>query len=518
MDLTRVISSSAVLATLMFSTTLFSQTPGYFKDIFSDGGVNLTSNMYMDAIELLGLSVEYFATSDVVTQTEVMISDEMDTNGHLLYPDGAPRFRMIYTHGGTAGNHGYSLGEIGRDRVRTFYANGGSYAGSCAGAYIASLHYEETWLHPPYYHIWPGRTHSTGILDSYTGHHIPADSPLLDYFDFGNDFYVANVRHNGGCWARENLDFPSNTEVLTRYDAHQLSLDMHQKASTWAYKPDTTQGRIVVTGSHPETAWAGERLNMMQAILLYALDGVGNPTVKASLENGESRTMDLYAEDSLPAYTRIGDKQYHHFTISLPPGTSDLNIELDVEAGFAFNLYANPGSFAFEDSALYESLNGGTNHILNISPEESGLWFIGVECATTVDDFYYSYSGQTEVLNGVGYDITATWNTVGVDGRMASPSSFALYPNYPNPFNPSTSINYELPDAGWVSLVVYDMNGRETARIIDEPAIGGSHSVTWLAQDQYGKSLEAGIYLYEMNFTGSRGEQFREVRKFTLLK
>lgn len=501
-----------------YASTLLAQTPGFFKDIFSDGGVSLTSRLYMDAPELLGLSIEYLCTSDDSVQSEVMISNDSDTNGHLLYPDGSPRFRMIYTNGGSATGHGMSLGLDGRERVRTFYEMGGSYTGSCAGAFIASLHYDETGSHTPYYRIWPGRTHRTGVIDSYTGHNLPVDSPLLDYFNFGNDRFIDNVRHNGGCWAREDLDFPPETEILSRYDAHQISWDMHDKASTWAYKPDTNQGRIVVTGSHPESAWDGEILNMMQAILIYALDGVGNPVVKASLVNGETRTMDLYTEDSLPAFTRIGDKQYHHFTISIPSGTTDIAIEVNAEAGFDFNLYANPGSYAFEGAAQYVSESDGAHHILNIAPEDSGLWYIGVECATTVEDFYTSYSGHTEVLNGVAYDITATWNTVVVAEAKTLPSSFKLYQNYPNPFNPTTTINFELPSAGWVNLVVYDVNGRSVVTLIDDQRLGGRHSMKWFAHDQQGKPLRSGLYLYEMTFKDISGKSYREVQKFTLLK
>ena len=501
-----------------YTSTLLAQTPGFFKDIFSDGGVSLTSRLYMDAPELLGLSVEYLGTSDEVIQTEVMISNEFDTNGHLLYPDGSPRFRMIYTNGGSSSSHGNSLGEVGRQRVRDFYAGGGSFTGSCAGAFIASLSYQENGTHAPYYHIWPGRTHTTGLLDSYTGHNIPADSPLLDYFNFGDDHLIENVRHNGGCWARENLDFPSKTEILTRYESRHVSVEMHDKASTWAYKPDTTQGRIVVTGSHPEGAWDGEILHMMQAILLYALDGVGDPVVKASLVNGETRTMNLYSEDSLTEFIRIGDRQYHHYTISIPPGTPELSIELNTEDGFDFNLYANPGSYAFEGTAQYASESDGAHHILNIAPQDSGLWHIGVECATTVEDFYTSYSGQIEVLNGVAYDVTATWNTVGVVEVSTQPSTFELYQNYPNPFNPSTTINFELPDAGWVNLMVYDVNGREVVTLIDDQRLGGRHSMIWFATDQQGKPLRTGLYLYEMNFKDNSGKSYREVRKFTLLK
>jgi len=502
---------------LNFTSSLMAQTPGFFRDIFSDGGVHLSPNLYLDAAETSGLTIEYLGTSSIDVQDEVMISSEFDSNGHLLYPDGSPRFRMIYTNGGSSTNHGNSLGPEGRDRVRAFYAAGGSYAGSCAGAFITSLHYEDTGVHTPYYHIWPGRTGRTHLLDSYTGHAIPENSPLLNYYDFGSDHYIDNVRHNGGCWGREDLDFPPETEILTRYVVQGISV-VNGKASTWAYKPDSTKGRIVVTGSHPESASSGEILNMMQAILLYALDGVGNPVVKANLLKGEARLMNLDTEDNLPAYTRIGDRQYHHFTIDIPPGTPEVTIEMYAEPGFDFNLYANPNSYAFEGEARHTSTMSGPYHIMSFEPEESGVWYIGVECATTVDEYYATYTGQTEVLNGVAYEITASWDVVEVADELSIPFSFKLYQNYPNPFNPATTINYELPGAGWVNLVIYDIRGRQITSLTDTYFSEGSHSVNWVAQDESGRPLHSGIYLYQLTFTNQAGESHRDMRKLTLLE
>ncbi|NQV16481.1 T9SS type A sorting domain-containing protein, partial [bacterium] len=483
---------------MLIASASFAQTPGYYKDIFSDGGAYLTSMTYLAAAENLELSVEYLYTSDVDVQNGVMVGDEIDSNGHLLYPDGAPRFRIIYTNGGTATNHGTSLGEIGRERVRTFYGNGGSYSGSCAGAFLASIHYEETGINNAYYHFWPGRTTTTGLLDAYTGHFIPERSQLLNYFDFGGDLYIENVRHNGGCYANEQIDYPAETEVLLRYD--NPGWEMHEKASVWAYKPSSLEGagsgRIVVTGSHPEFIEDGERLDLMQAILLYALDGSGLPRIKAELNNAGTRSMDLFAEDSLPEFTRIGDKQYHHFTLSVPVEASSLTIQLSAEAGFDFNLYANPGDFAFQGSAQFTSSSEGAEHVLEVPVVESGLWYIGVECASTVESFNFIYYGITEVLNGVAYDITATWDTevVGIAGWSDSPSGYELYPNYPNPFNPTTTISYDLPEVSAVRLTVFDVSGREVTTLEQSQKPPGYYEVHWNGLDQSGNPVSTGVY------------------------
>ena len=121
--------------------------------------------------------------------------------------------------------------------------------------------------------------------------------------------------------------------------------------------------------------------------------------------------------------------------------------------------------------------------------------------------------------DGVDMGAGAECMIVDIDPELAIvPQQFELYQNYPNPFNPSTTINFELPGAGWVTLAVYDITGREVATLIDDQRLGGRHSMKWFAKDRQGKLLVTGIYLYEMNFIDSQGKQFREVRKFTLLK
>ena len=109
--------------------------------------------------------------------------------------------------------------------------------------------------------------------------------------------------------------------------------------------------------------------------------------------------------------------------------------------------------------------------------------------------------------------------TLAVDPALGLlPHQFELYQNFPNPFNPSTSINFNLPADGQVNLVIYDLRGRLVNTLIDGEKTSGSHSLNWLALDQQGKPLETGIYLYEMKFTDRSGKQFRDVRKLTLLK
>ena len=82
--------------------------------------------------------------------------------------------------------------------------------------------------------------------------------------------------------------------------------------------------------------------------------------------------------------------------------------------------------------------------------------------------------------------------TVGTENEEL-PTEVALSQNYPNPFNPQTTIDYALPKAGDVSLIVYDMLGREVDVLLDGPQAAGRHTVRFGANH-----LPNGTYVYRL--------------------
>jgi flagellar hook assembly protein FlgD len=84
----------------------------------------------------------------------------------------------------------------------------------------------------------------------------------------------------------------------------------------------------------------------------------------------------------------------------------------------------------------------------------------------------------------------------------------ALHPNFPNPFNPSTVIGYQLPEAGSVSIQVYDVTGRLVATLVDGMVNAGRHQVRFDAG-----SLSSGVYIVRMQTSG-----FLQTQKMILLK
>ena len=78
------------------------------------------------------------------------------------------------------------------------------------------------------------------------------------------------------------------------------------------------------------------------------------------------------------------------------------------------------------------------------------------------------------------------------------PTAFALHGNHPNPFNPATTIIFDLPSPQLVQLVVYGLDGRRVAQVLTAPLLAGRQQVTWRGRDDQGRAVAAGLYLYRV--------------------
>lgn len=404
---------------------------GYYKDLFMDSGIMLTSRDDLPAARFLNLSWERLCTgeqsdqsrvteTDSVMQSQRIVGYDLDENGVLLYPDGAPRYRVIYVNGGKATAHGNSLTPRGIERIRQYCAAGGSYVGTCAGAFFASKGTTKDGNDKPnasYSGVWNGYTTSTGLEHSYTSLLVEKKSPLLRYYDFGGDMRIDSVRHNGGCYMPERADMPRGTEVLLRYDGDTLKLknSIHKTVNAWAYKASDHSGRIVVTGSHPEAIDNGERLELFAAMLQYAIDGNGTPTLKGELIDTVARAMTRCTHDNDPAHTRIGDRQYHHFVVNVPKGAKAVTIDLSTIKGwdtYDLYLFASDKGFAFNGNSRYSNVARGANKKLVVTGPKPGKLYVSVYCDSTVETvdtpWGEQYTGMLNVLNGIPYTIKST--------------------------------------------------------------------------------------------------------------
>ena len=93
------------------------------------------------------------------------------------------------------------------------------------------------------------------------------------------------------------------------------------------------------------------------------------------------------------------------------------------------------------------------------------------------------------------------------------PSQFRLRPNFPNPFNPTTNITFDLPNNDNVVLEIFDLQGRHIVTLVNEQLNAGVHSVTWNGRDQNDILVTSGIYLYTV-----KTSRFNAARKMAFVK
>ncbi|NIT56218.1 MAG: T9SS type A sorting domain-containing protein, partial [Aliifodinibius sp.] len=100
------------------------------------------------------------------------------------------------------------------------------------------------------------------------------------------------------------------------------------------------------------------------------------------------------------------------------------------------------------------------------------------------------------------------------------PMQFAVMPNYPNPFNPTTTIEYQLPRASTVKLVIYNTLGQMVRTLVNQSMEAGVHQAVWDGRNERGKQVASGIYVYRFSAESAddKAGSFQQVNKMILLK
>ena len=122
----------------------------------------------------------------------------------------------------------------------------------------------------------------------------------------------------------------------------------------------------------------------------------------------------------------------------------------------------------------------------------------GAGCEFALDDIYWDGGGAVSVIEG-------EFGT--------TPNRFSLKNNFPNPFNPFTTLHYNLPEQAHVTITIYNLMGREVTRLVNTTQKAGFKSVQWNAVDSFGNPVSAGVYLYQIQADG-----YMQAKKMVLLK
>jgi len=179
--------------------------------------------------------------------------------------------------------------------------------------------------------------------------------------------------------------------------------------------------------------------------------------------------------------------------------------------------YNNSSNFIYSIKDYYfKSMNEGyvSNQQKLLYTNTSGdIWDtldVKINRFDFIDDISWGFSDSTVMKTTDGWltyeliDIVTSVN----DPDLSYPLSFKLFDNYPNPFNPSTTIKYELPQNGKVKLIVYDLLGREVKTLVNGFKQKGRYEISFDASQ-----LSSGVYIYRIS-----ANEFSASRKMVLLK
>jgi hypothetical protein len=241
--------------------------------------------------------------------------------------------------------------------------------------------------------------------------------------------------------------------------------------------------------------------------------GAGGYDVYLVRVAGESSLPDVTIEilpDNPPVIVPQGGS--FGFTGSVTNNTEELQVTdaWTMAIGPAKETYGPFKMFKGIPLAPYESRSRQLNQrVANLAPLGfyTYIAYCGEYVSTALDSSFF----QVEVIAGtssggdIGWVLTGSFS----EGDLPQlPSAFALSGNYPNPFNASTVIGYELPTEAHVKLEVYNLTGQKFATLIDTEQEAGYKSVTWDASE-----VSSGVYFYKLT-TGD----FTETKRMMLVK
>ena len=206
------------------------------------------------------------------------------------------------------------------------------------------------------------------------------------------------------------------------------------------------------------------------------------------------------------------DLQWNGLTGSIPPeignlanlihlglGTNELTGSIPPELGNLTNLTSlrlnsNSLTGAIPESICGLDLNWSSSSDFNISNNQ---------LCPPYPSCVENYAGEQDTDNC----------TQAAIANETFPITYSLYNAYPNPFNPFTTLRYDLPEDAMVNITIYDMMGRNVKTMVNSQQNAGFKSIQWDATNDAGAPVSAGLYLYTIE-----SKQFRQTKKMVLLK
>ena len=216
------------------------------------------------------------------------------------------------------------------------------------------------------------------------------------------------------------------------------------------------------------------------AIALQVLSGSTQVTVKANVDG----------EDTAPVtftFTQLNPAELASFDGALQEEKVVLNWSTVSQTNNAgWQIMRSVDGENFESVGNFVQGAGTSDALLNYSFEDKNL--------PGVEKVYY----RLEQVDLDGSVSRSNVIEVILGARMPLPTEFAVNV-YPNPFNPSTTISYELPEGAPVTVVIYDVLGQQVRHLISQFNSAGRYQVQWDARDNQGRGVASGVYIAKIN-------------------
>ncbi len=299
------------------------------------------------------------------------------------------------------------------------------------------------------------------------------------------------------------------------------------------FNADGSSGPFVVTSPNTNVSWAGNSVqtitwnvantnnapvNCSTVNILLSTDGgqTFSTTLIANTPNDGSEDVTIPNTPSTTARIKVEAVGNIFFDVSNVNFTIDQEVPVELisftaertDAGVELNwktaTETNNSGFTIERSRDEENFvqisfisgKGTTTEVTSYNYLDTGI---------ETGKYYYR-------LKQIDFDGTSKYlNVVLVD--VGLPKQFELSQNHPNPFNPSTTIKFQLPVDANVKIGLYNSIGQKVSELLNSDLSGGVHEVTF-----DGSNLSSGIYYYTMNAFGKDGKNFSSTKKMILIK
>ncbi len=191
-----------------------------------------------------------------------------------------------------------------------------------------------------------------------------------------------------------------------------------------------------------------------------------------------------------------------------------------IHTNLDFNLIDDQGNVLAGDNGLQlsnslESLVNSIKDNLIVEPVDMNTVYLAwTENHENDHGFYINYDKYVREYYYSNIKIQKiNIQPLGTDNPINAPTTFKLNNNYPNPFNPETTISFNLPAQAKVELSVYNIKGQKVTNLVNETMPAGKHDVTWKGRGSSEKPVSSGVYFYKLTANGKS-----QIKKMLLMK